>query len=570
MFRFAFRLIGLIALIVGSAAVLAAAPPGETTAPMANAGWEEMGVGSASGGGISNNKGWSIFPSVAISPNGAPVIAWADDSGGNSEIYVRRWDGSSWVDMGRSASGGGISNNPGISTNPSLVVDPGGAPIVAWSDNTIADDQVYARRWNGSDWVEMAFSGSGGGISMNGTSDSHTSLAIGLDGSLAVAWVSTSNEIYLRRWNGSAWVELGGSASGGGVSNTQGASRPSLAIGPDGLPVIAWGDYSSGGITEIYVRRWDGSAWVELGGSGSGGGISNNESWSSAPSLAIGPDGLPIVAWVDSDIVTGQILVRRWNGSAWVEMGNGSDLIGADWKPSLVISPDGVPIVAWSDADSIYVRRWIGTAWVELETSSALDADIGDSNSLSLAIGLNDVPVITWNSLEGVSEIFVRRFQPCYPLTQTRSLQGRIANVTPVASENVLFLPTILNVLRFFAGPLEFEPNNTLYEANGPLCSGRAYTGLPNDRYDVFSLEAVAGLVSIDLTNHVGSGVQLQLHHQAITPNPLAIDYTGADGYHIEVPNAPAGRYYVVISTQTPDPGATTRYQLTPTFNMSR
>lgn len=122
----------------------------------------------------------------------------------------------------------------------------------------------------------------------------------------------------------------------------------------------------------------------------------------------------------------------------------------------------------------------------------------------------------------------------------------------------------------YFAGPLEVEPNNSRLQANGPICSGYDYSGLPSDRYDVFALDADSGQVIVELTNHLAEGVQLQLHHQTITSSPIAIDYTGADGYHIEVPNAPAGRYYVVISTQTPDPGATTRYQLTPTFNMSR
>ena len=30
-------------------------------------------------------------PSLAIGPDGSPIIAWSDDTGGNREIYVRRW-----------------------------------------------------------------------------------------------------------------------------------------------------------------------------------------------------------------------------------------------------------------------------------------------------------------------------------------------------------------------------------------------------------------------------------------------------------------------------------------------
>lgn len=41
----------------------------------ANAGWEEVGAGSASGGGISQDSIDSMVPSLAIGPNGLPVVA---------------------------------------------------------------------------------------------------------------------------------------------------------------------------------------------------------------------------------------------------------------------------------------------------------------------------------------------------------------------------------------------------------------------------------------------------------------------------------------------------------------
>lgn len=129
------------------------------------------------------------------------------------------------------------------------------------------------------------------------------------------------------------------------------------------------------------------------------------------------------------------------------------------------------------------------------------------------------------------------------------------------------FLPSVLHIpLSCFAGPDEDEDNDDVGQATGPLCSGRPYTGLPEDRHDVFFFDTVAGPITVNLSNHVGSSVQLQLHHQAITRNPIAIDPDGTDGYHIAVPNAPAGRYYIVISTERPDPDATTRYTLTAVF----
>jgi len=61
----------------------------------------------------------------------------------------------------------------------------------------------------------------------------------------------------VRRWNGSAWEEVGtASASNGGISDNDGKSRtPAVAIAPDGTPYVVWYDKSSGDY-EIYVKRW--------------------------------------------------------------------------------------------------------------------------------------------------------------------------------------------------------------------------------------------------------------------------------------------------------------------------
>jgi len=64
-----------------------------TTATAPVTGWQEVGTGSATSGGISDNSGDSRRPSLAIAPapDGTPYVTWYDDGGGDWEIYVRRW-----------------------------------------------------------------------------------------------------------------------------------------------------------------------------------------------------------------------------------------------------------------------------------------------------------------------------------------------------------------------------------------------------------------------------------------------------------------------------------------------
>lgn len=392
--------------------------------------WLPVGTGSASDGGISDNSGYSGFPALAIAPNGMPYAVWEDASNGNNEIYARAWNGSHWEEVGiGSASGGGISNTPGRSQVPDIAIAPDGTPYVTWVDSTNGYE-IYVRAWNGNSWAEVGpGSANGGGISNNPGLSNNPAIAIAPDGTVYVAWddstdaVYGNNHIYVLAWNGSSWGEVGtGSASGGGISNGGYAARASVAVALDGTPYVTWQDDSN-----IYLRVWNGSSWIELGGSGSGGGISNN-GLSVLASIAIAPDGTPYVAWQSFIDSNNEVYVRFWDGSSWAEVGPGSasgggisNNSGYSGHPSIAVSPNGTPYIAWADSSTpgeweIYVRMWNGSNWAEVGTGSASGGGI--SNSLvqaqfpSLAIDLNGIPYIIW--VDGTNypdhEIYAMRY----------------------------------------------------------------------------------------------------------------------------------------------------------------
>jgi hypothetical protein len=334
--------------------------------------WAEVGSGSAGGGGISQ-VGGSYNPDIAVAPDGTPYITWyANEGFGNIEIYVRRWDGNAWVAVGPgSASQGGISDNPGLSRWPSIAIAPDSTPYIAWEDE---------------------------------------------------------NGIYIRRWNGAVWEEVGaGSASGGGIAGGDG-SNVSLAIGPDGVPYAAWEGFD--GYWQIYVRRWNGSTWEEVGaGSASGGGISDNDTHSNYPEIAIGLDGTPYVVWMDAEGWPSEeyyIVIRRWDGTSWVEVGEGSSgwggisgTIGSSYYPSVIIAPDGTPYVTWDQWDEaaetvdIYVRRWDGSGWEEAGPGSGSAGGIsntGHGYHSSINVALDGTLYVVWsdNFPGGLVEIYIR------------------------------------------------------------------------------------------------------------------------------------------------------------------
>jgi hypothetical protein len=89
----------LVTLLLLAASLRGAAAPVAHPAA-ANAGWQEVGASSASGGSISDNSRFSVLPSVAIAWEGTSYALWSDDSSRDDESYVWCCNESSWEEVG--------------------------------------------------------------------------------------------------------------------------------------------------------------------------------------------------------------------------------------------------------------------------------------------------------------------------------------------------------------------------------------------------------------------------------------------------------------------------------------
>ncbi len=242
---------------------------------------------SASGGGISSTSSVSESPSVILDGSGNPIVAFSDKSSGNFDIYVRRFNGFEWFDVGPGGGTGGVSANPGESSHPSLALDTAGTLYVAWQDDSRGDFEIYVRRFDVSTWVELAGSATLGGISKNNGLSLFPSMATVnvirdfflapeiIDNVPVVAWQNDSggfSEIFLavyfpgdddapEGWYGLP-NELPGVVSpnvnsrlASGISATpiSVSDRPKLAIDPLGRPWVAWSDTANNNY-EIYLR----------------------------------------------------------------------------------------------------------------------------------------------------------------------------------------------------------------------------------------------------------------------------------------------------------------------------
>ena len=366
--------------------------------------WEVLGGATGIGVGYE--------PQVRIARDGAIYVAWLTaDAGGNSQVRLRVWTGGpAFKELAGSDSPGGVSgNNVGIAAPFSLALDAAGRPLVAFpgiartgvvSVPTVpavveGTAQVYVRRWTGSAWAFVGSDFTGGGASQAvsfkgaGGTVAHDadmpSLTVDSGGAPVVAFTyyTTINEqaigntdVFVTRWNGSAWAPVGpavpaedtpiGRGAAAGVSNSGGGSfNAALSAGPAGRLALAWEEDQPAGEIYVRVRVWSGATWSELGGSATGNGFNQPGSVNVLPSIALGPDGRPIVAWEAlTDFASpSQVFVRQWKAtSTWDEVGVGSAREGgiseaaiSAFAPSLALSPasaggaGGVPTVAWID-----------------------------------------------------------------------------------------------------------------------------------------------------------------------------------------------------------------------------
>ncbi|MCI0341298.1 MAG: hypothetical protein L0216_09125 [Planctomycetales bacterium] len=377
--------------------------------------------GSATGAGLGRPRvnSWISAPSIAAGASGFLYVVWVDGGDYPAQVRLLKWDGTTWVALGGSNSTGGLSQSAGWTTtfHPIVRTDSLGRPVVAYWGGDAQGGGLLVKRWTGVAWEPV-------GAGVVGVGDTNgNGVGLGLDASdqPVVAW-SCRDAIRVRRWNGAAWNDVGAS-----VGSARHACRPSVALVAD-QPVVAWHEYGS-----IHVHRWTGEAWsampaVTRAGDGQ------------SPAVATDPAGRLGICWTDNSSGSWQIRFKLWDGSAWTELaGSGSgrgvtDMAGSTFlTPALVFDAAGRPIVAaqmlsgtpqmlsgtTNPVDPIFVRRWNGSAWSGLDNSATTGIN-GDNPGPSgwtlcpsIAVDTQGRPAVVWydTTVPGCG-IYLKKWNP--------------------------------------------------------------------------------------------------------------------------------------------------------------
>jgi hypothetical protein len=294
---------------------------------------------------------------------------------------------------------------------PEIALASNGEPLVVWRQGT-TDGRftLRAARRIGALWVPLPVLPP---VGQPNSFFGEQSMALDNTGQPVVAWTQTTSsipgcgttqpsELFVARFNGTAWVPLGN-----GNLNIEPCSLPDLPrvkVDPSGRPVLV--SAQGPGLRTIQVRRFEGGDWTLLG-------TVPVQSVPSLPfpvtELRLALDGsTPYVLRSENRAGTISHFVARLDGSAFVPVGPQVATGNRDINGALVIDPQGRPVVAVKGpSEALLVLRFDGSAWAAVGSTVAANPFVREPS----IVFDGSHPIVAWHDA-GVSTAFVRRFDP--------------------------------------------------------------------------------------------------------------------------------------------------------------
>jgi Bacterial Ig-like domain len=382
---------------------------------------------------------FAFEPSVGVGTSDNPdeqnlFVAWyeQDVESGQNRVYVKGWNGASWQQLGNALN----TSSSNSASDPSLVVDSQNRPVVAFQENdsVSGDSNIYVKRWSGSTWVTV------GSAVATGFAE-HPSLAVSQDtlgvDTLGVAFANangTNKAIYFKAFNGLDWQFLGAELND---VSTQNADFPSLEITPPNddvraVPFVAFQEFD-GTSNNIYVKTWNDttSTWDKL----------EAELDVAVAKEATRPSlrlffTTPIVAWQEEGSTNTDIYVKAFTNMTWETLGNDDYKDQAASEPFLATFPVGRfsdlpfenPTVVWRGNDgagqnvygkSYSVRNggWLPLPEIGLEPFNTLDK-AGENPVMAMSTDDAYVAFAEFDSTTASTNLVVKRYNAPLPQPQ--------------------------------------------------------------------------------------------------------------------------------------------------------
>lgn len=279
--------------------------------------------------------------------NSIPYMAYITSAG---DIVVMKYSAGTWALL--------PAPSTGSASLIQLAFDAAGNLYLGYSSSSTA----FVKKFNGTAWSTV---GTGGIIqdNINGMAINPVSQ----EPYIAVYDGGGTSKATVLRFNGTSWVTVGPAQFSSATQSLR------LAISSAGVPYLTLQDGVSG--TTFSVQKFDGTNWVAVGPAGVGnlGGFVRTD-------ITIDASGTPYV--YSSNPANGKASVLKFNGTAWVTVGLADFSAGGTGQPFFKFDNSGVLHLAYMDvasangANKATVMKFNGTAWVAVGNAGLSGAGV--------------------------------------------------------------------------------------------------------------------------------------------------------------------------------------------------
>ena len=252
-----------------------------------------------------------------------------------------------------------------------------------------------------ADWDQVA-----GSSNIDPSQGAGQPIITGADGIPFVLWIEPNgtNVLEAERFLDGTWSNIG-PVSVTNPGPPEDSSQPSVAtIGA--APYVAWVQRLAGNHNEVYVEQFANGAWTPVGPTALNV-DPNHQQIVMAPSIT-GVNGVPYVAWVESNGSKYEIYVKEFTNGSWSQVGTALNVNAGGSQNGyapMITSVGGVPNVVWQEdtttGEAIYVKQFTNGAWSQVGTAVNLDI-AGQQNGQNPSItSVNGVPYVAWSESPG-------------------------------------------------------------------------------------------------------------------------------------------------------------------------
>ncbi len=344
----------------------------------------------------------AFYPTIAIT-NNTPYITWRESFSTFNPIYVKYYNGSNWLQ-----AGGNVTHDMNHGAGYPRIAASNGTPHVTWYESYGTSFQIFVKYFDGNSWLPL------GPGSLNVSSDHNARYpSIAITGNTPyVTWqeLDPVYQIYVKHFNGSDWVQDGGSLN---IDPAHPGYYPGIAITESGTPYVSWRETNGASIRQLYVSHYNaGGGWLQDNGSLNMNPYDNAYS----ATIAILNGTPFAVWEEEAVQLASQVQVKHYNGNSWSQDGGSLNLnIAQDAKfPSMVFF-NGTPFVAWREsngtADQIYVKYFNGQSWIQ--DGGSLNVNPGQNASYPRLAASNGTMYAAWREFNGsTNQIYAKHFVP--------------------------------------------------------------------------------------------------------------------------------------------------------------